>query len=191
MPRFKGLVAAAALAAGCASTPPEENDPAQAPAPVALALPATYVNTPGCPGCLAVTITLRPDGSFAAREQLGSTDFHDFGRWRLAGETLELAGGRDVRRYALATLTRSSNVEPLRGPFRLVGHYDGVGFKECRTGLRWEFSDNKLGALLKRQLEDRDANPAMVALDAELQGAPEKLRLIRPGTFLSARTCPS
>jgi hypothetical protein len=158
--------------------------------PTALALPATYVNKPGCPGCLAVTLTLRPDGSFLSREQLGSAEFYDFGRWRLAGETLELAGGRDVRRYALATLTRAAEVEPLRGPFRLVGHFDGAGFRECRTGVRWEFTDNKLGALLRRQLEDRDANPAIVALDAQLEGAPEKLRLVRPGTFLSARTCP-
>jgi hypothetical protein len=179
------------LAAGCASAPPAEIEPAQAPAPLALALPATYANTPGCPGCLALTVTLRPDGSFLAREQLGAAEFYDFGRWRLAGETLELAGGRDTRRYALPTLTRAPNVETLRGPFRLVGHYDGVRFRECRTGARWEFSDNKLGALLRRQLEDRDANPAMVALDAQLEGAPEKLRLIRPGTFLSSRTCPA
>ena len=184
-------MAGAALAAGCASGPASEQDPARASAPVALALPATYVNTPGCPGCLAVTITLRPDGSFLAREQLGSAEFYDFGRWRLAGETLELAGGRDLRRFTLATLTRAPSVEPLRGPYRLIGHYDGVGFKECRTGVRWEFSDNKLGALLRRQLEDRDANPAMVALDAQIEGAPEKLRLIRPGTFLTTRTCPS
>ena len=158
---------------------------------MALALPATYVNTPGCPGCLAVTVTLRGDGSFLAREQLGSAEFYDFGRWRLAGETLELAGGRDVRRYTIGTLSRAPEIEALRGPFRLVGHYDGVGFKECRTGVRWEFTDNKLGAALKRQLEDRDANPAIVALDAQLEGAPEKLRLIRPGTFLTTRTCPS
>jgi hypothetical protein len=190
LPRFKGLVAAAALAAGCASAPPAVNEPAPPAVPTALALPATYVNKPGCPGCLAITVTLRTDGSFLSREQLGSAEFYDFGRWRLAGETLELAGGRDVRRYALPTLTRTDKVEPLRGPFRLVGHFDGAGFRECRTGVRWEFTDNKLGALLRRQLEDRDANPAIVALDAQLEGAPEKLRLVRPGTFLSTRTCP-
>jgi hypothetical protein len=178
------------LAAGCASAPPAEEDPARAAAPLALALPATYVKTPGCPGCLAVTVTLRPDGSFLAREQLGSADFHDFGRWRLDGETLELEGGRDLRRYALATLRRAPKIEPLRGPFRLLGHYDGVGFRECRTGVRWELRENRLGAALRRELEDRDANPAMVALDAQLEGAPERLRLIRPGTFLSTRTCP-
>lgn len=158
--------------------------------PTALALPATYLNTPGCAGCLALTVTLRPDGSFLAREQVGAAEFYDFGRWRLAGDTLELAGGRDQRRYSLASLKRAPRVESLRGPFRLVGHYDGAGFRECRTGIRWEFADNKLRALLRRQLEDRDANPAMVALDAQLEGTPEKLRLIRPGTYLGSRTCP-
>ena len=158
--------------------------------PIALALPATYVKTPDCPGCLAVSVTLRPDGSFLSREQLGAAEFYDFGRWRLAGGTLELTGGRDERRYLLAALQRAPQVEPLRGPFRLVGHYDGSSFKECRTGNRWEFTDNRLAATLKRQLEERDTNPAMVALDAQIDGAPERLRLIRPGTFLSTRTCP-
>jgi hypothetical protein len=163
---------------------------ASAPAPIALALPATYVKTPDCPGCLAVSVTLRPDGSFLSREQLGAAEFYDFGRWRLAGGTLELTGGRDERRYLLAALQRAPQVEPLRGPFRLVGHYDGVSFMECRTGARWEFTDNRLAATLKRQLQERDANPAMVALDAQIDGAPERLRLVRPGTFLSTRTCP-
>jgi hypothetical protein len=159
--------------------------------PTALALPATYLNTPGCAGCLALTVTLRPDGSFLAREQVGAAEFYDFGRWRLAGETLELAGGRDQRRYALASLKRAAQVDALRGPFRLVGHFDGTGFTECRTGIRWQFTDNRLAATLRRQLEERDTVPAMVALDAQLEGTPEKLRLIRAGTYLSSRTCPS
>ena len=97
-------------------------------------LPATYRNTPSCPGCLALTLTLRPDGAYLAREQLGSSEFYDFGRWRESREegALQLAGGRDgPRGYAVrpgdrleaqpgtqgGDLKRAAALETLRGPF--------------------------------------------------------------------------
>ena len=87
-----------ALLAACAQAPQKQEQPKPAPPPAPSALPATYVNDPDCPRCLAVTVTLRPDGAFLLRDQLGESEFYDFGAWRYADGTLELAGGRDTRR---------------------------------------------------------------------------------------------
>ena len=59
-------------------------------------LPATFENTPSCPACLKVTLTLRADGSYALRERLASSEFYDFGRWQAlrAEGLLFLEGGR-------------------------------------------------------------------------------------------------
>ena len=168
-------------------------------------LPATYVNTPGCPGCLGVTLTLRPDGSYLVRERVGTSEFYDFGRWRRADSTLELVGGRDFpRRYALrgedldsqggtqgGDLKRAPQLEMLRGPFRLVGLYDGDTFKECRTGIAWGFADTRAASVLKEQFASQKSKLVLVALDAQFEGAPEMLRVLRPATILSERSCPS
>ena len=153
-------------------------------------LPATYVSGPDCPGCLAVTLTLRPDGSYLVRDQLGASEFYDFGRWRYVDGTLELAGDRDTRRYQLANLRKSPQVEPLRGPFRLVGLYDGTTFKECRTGLSWKLAETRAADGLKQEYMKRIEKPALVALDAQFDGSPEMLRVLRPASVLDARTCP-
>ena len=163
----------------------EEQKPATLPA-----LPATYVNDPGCPGCLAVTLTLRPDGSYLVRDTLGASEFYDFGRWRFVDGMLDLSGGRDARRYPLHSLRRAAQVEMLRGPFRLIGHYDGATFKECRTGLAWELADTRAAKVLKDEFMNRQSAQALVALDAQFDGSPEKLRVLRPAALLDARTCP-
>jgi hypothetical protein len=206
LPRFSDFIAVVALAVGCAQPPARQEDPPVPEKPGELpALPATYVNTPGCPGCLGVTLTLRPDGSYLVRERVGTSEFYDFGRWRRADGTLELVGGRDFpRRYALrgedldsqggtqgGDLKRAPQLEMLRGPFRLVGLYDGATFKECRTGIAWGFADTRAAKVLKDEFVNRKSEPVLVALDAQFEGAPEMLRVLRPATILSERSCPS
>jgi hypothetical protein len=158
--------------------------------PVTLgALPATYVSQSGCPGCLAATITLRPDSSFLLRDQLGASEFYDFGRWRFADGTLELAGDRDKRTYALNSLRRAAQVETLRGPFRMVGLYDGARFKECLTGISWGFAETRAAETLRQEFQ-KQKGLALVSLDAQIEGSPEALRVLRPATLHNTRACP-
>jgi len=177
------------LLVGCAQPPAVEPKPPEKAAALPP-LPATYVNDAGCPGCLAVTLTLRPDGSYLVRDKLGASEFYDFGRWRFADGTLDLSGGRDARRYPLHSLRRAGQVEMLRGPFRLIGHYDGATFKECRTGLAWGLADTRAAKVLKDEFMNRQSAQALVALDAQFDGSPEVLRVLRPATLLDARSCP-
>jgi hypothetical protein len=188
LPPFRAWVFA--LLAGCAQAPGEQAQSKPAPEPLPP-LPATYVSDPDCPGCLAVTLTLRPDGSYLMRDRLGASEFYDFGRWRYVDGTLELAGDRDTRRYQLTDLRKSPQVEPLRGPFRLVGLYDGNMFKECRTGLAWKLAETRAAANLNEEYMKRAQKTVLVALDAQFDGAPEMLRVLRPASILDARACPS
>ena len=178
--------------AACAQAPEKSPPPAQEPkAPPTLGtLPATYVSQPGCPGCLAATITLRPNGSFLLRDQLGASEFYDFGRWRYADGMLELVGDRDKRAFSLATLRRAARVETLRGPFRMVGLYDGARFKECLTGVTWSFAQTRAADTLKREFDNQRRSPALVSLDAQFEGSPEILRVLRPATLHNAQACP-
>jgi hypothetical protein len=178
------------LAAACAQAPQQPERPQPAPPPAPSALPATYVNDPDCPGCLAVTVTLRPDGAFLLRDRLGESEFYDFGAWRYADGTLELAGGRDTRRYRLAAFRRAPQLERLRGPFRMVGLYDGALFKECRTGVAWRLDDTRAAQTLRDELVKAQGRAALVALDAQLEGAPEMLRVFRPAAVLEEGSCP-
>ena len=57
------------------------------------------MDEPDCPA--SVTLTLRPDGAYLLRDQLGASEFYDFGRWRYAEGTLVLTGDRDTRLYQL------------------------------------------------------------------------------------------
>jgi hypothetical protein len=174
---------------GCAQAPstPVEVKPAPQPLP---ALPATLVNDAACPGCLEVTVTLRPDGSYLLRDQLGASEFYDFGRWRYAEGTLELAGERDTRRYALASFRKSPQLERLRGPFRMLGIYDGATFKECRTGRAWKLAETRAAENIKDAVLKAQGNPVLVLLDAQFEGEPEVLRVLRPASVLDARGCP-
>jgi len=178
--------------AACAQAPEKAAPAAQEPkAPPSLgALPATYVSQAGCPGCLAATLTLRPNGSFLLRDQLGASEFYDFGRWRYADGMLELVGDRDKRAFSLATLRRAARVETLRGPFRMVGLYDGVRFKECLTGITWGFAQTRAADTLKREFEKQRRAPALVSLDAQFEGSPEILRVLRPATLHNTSACP-
>ena len=178
------------LLAACAREPAPRQESKPPPPPALPPLPATLVHEPECPGCLAVTMTLRPDGAFLLRDQLGASEFYDFGRWRYAEGTLELAGDRDTRRYELKNLRETPQVERLRGPFRLVGVYDGAMFKECRTGLAWKLADTRAAEGLKDQIVKAQGNPVLVALDAQFEGSPEVLRVFRPPAVLDARACP-
>jgi hypothetical protein len=181
-----------ALVAACAQPPPvPEKRIAEEPKEPATvgALPATYVSQSGCPGCLAATITLRPDGSFLLRDQLGASEFYDFGRWRLTNGTLELAGDRDKRTYLLVNLRRAAQVETLRGPFRMVGLYDGARFKECLTGISWGFAETRAAETLRQEVRKQKGR-ALVSLDAQIEGSPEMLRVLRPATLHNARACP-
>ena len=172
-------------------------------------LPATYRNTPSCPACLALTLTLRADGAYVARERLGSSEFYDFGRWRESREDalLHLDGGRDApRAYAIrpgdlleaqpgtpgGDLKRAGEVETLRGPFRMVGLFDGKVFKECRTGLAWALDDSRAAQGLKETHLQRQRQTLLVSLDArfEPQGRDEALRVVRTAAIHNERGCP-
>jgi hypothetical protein len=179
------------LLVGCAQQPSIEQKPVEKEVVALPPLPATFVDDPDCPGCLGVTLTLRPDGAYLLRDQLGASEFYDFGRWRYADGTLELAGDRDTRRYPLANFRKSPQVERLRGPFRLVGVYDGKLFKECRTGLAWRLAATRSIDALKGELAKAQGSPVLVALDAQFEGAPEVLRVLRPAAVLDALACPS
>jgi hypothetical protein len=190
LPRSSRWIAATLFVAACAQQPAPKEAP-EPPPPAALPpLPATFVDEADCPGCLAVTLTLRPDGAYLLRDQLGASEFYDFGRWRYAAGTLELAGDRDTRRYQLKELRKASQVEQLRGPFRMVGVYDGASFRECRTGVAWKLADTRAAQALKDEIVKAQGNPVLVALDAQLEGVPEVLRVFRPPSVLDARGCP-
>lgn len=208
-----GFFLALALA-GCAQPPPEvPQGPASRPAPAALpALPATYGGASGCAGCAAVTLVLRPDGAFLLRERLGPSEFSDFGRWtRRPDGTLELHGSRDAkRRYAPRAdgslevlegpgerLTRQDGAPPIRGPFRMVGLYDGRSFRDCTTGLAWPLDESRAGAELMQAYRESPAGvagrPALVSIDARLENegtAQEELRVQRIPAVLSGGACP-
>jgi len=178
------------MVAACAGAPePVKRAPEVRELATLGALPATYVSQAGCPGCLAATITLRPDGSFLLRDQLGASEFYDFGRWRFTDGTLELAGDRDKRTYSLTNLRRAAQVETLRGPFRMVGMYDGARFRECLTGISWGFAETRAADTLRQEFR-KQSGPALVSLDAQIEGAPEALRILRPATLHNARACP-
>ncbi len=209
MPPYRALLLL--LVAACAGSPPEQPAPGAAPPAergVLGRLPATYGNTPSCPGCLALTLTLRADGAFVTRERLGSSEFYDFGRWRESREEamLQLSGGRDgPRRYAIrpgavldaqpgtqgGDLQRAGAVETLRGPFRMVGLFDGQVFKECRTGLAWPLDDSRAAQALKEQYSNR-RQPVLVSLDGrfEAQGRGEALRVVRTAAIHNEQGCP-
>ena len=189
MPRSKTWVVI--LLVGCAQQPRTEPKPVEKETIALPPLPATYVHDAGCPGCLEVTLTLRPDGSYLLRDQLGASEFYDFGRWRYADGTLELAGERDTRRYPLRNFRRGAQVEPLRGPFRMVGVYDGTTFRECRTGVAWKLEPTRAAETLKGELLKAQGRAVLVALDAQLEGTPEMLRVFRPASVLDARNCPN
>ena len=180
------------MLAGCAQAPAEKpQSPEVAPPATLGALPATFIREASCPGCQQATVTLRPDGSFLQRDQLGASEFYDFGRWRFADGMLELAGDRDTRRYRVSDLRRNPGVQALRGPFRMVGLYDGARFKECLTGLAWSFAPTRAAETLQQEFRKQPGAPVLVALDAQLEGAPEALRVFRTPTVLNSRTCPS
>ena len=179
------------LLVGCAQQPGFESKPVETKPEALPPLPATYVSDAGCPGCLEVTLTLRADGAYLLRDQLGASEFYDFGRWRYADGVLELAGDRDTRRYHLRNFRRSAQVEPLRGPFRMVGLYDGTTFKECRTGIAWPLAPTRAVETLKGEFLKGQGAAVLVALDGQLEGTPEMLRVFRPAAVLDARSCPS
>jgi hypothetical protein len=212
LPRFRALLLLAVAA--CASQPDQpvqQPQPKQEQASPLAALPATFANTPGCDGCLALTLTLRPDGAYLVREVLAGSEFYDFGRWRQAAGGLLLEGGRDApRRYALlppdtldsiegtqgGDLRRQPRVENLRGPFRLTGLYDGSRFTECRTGLAWPVDESRAAGALKqdylKSAQGRAGRPALVVVDARLEeaGGSEEVRIQRSPVVLTAATCP-
>jgi hypothetical protein len=206
LPRSSALLFV--LLAACASQSgrevPQEASPQRSPI---AALPATFANTPGCDGCLGLTLTLRSDGAYLVRERLGGSEFYDFGRWREDAGGLLLEGGRDApRRYALlppdtldslagtqgGNLRRQPQVEALRGPFRVLGRYDGAAFRECRTGLAWPLGESRSGERLKEELAERKLAASLVAIDGrfEAQAGREVLVVQRPATLLTGQRCP-
>jgi hypothetical protein len=158
-----------------------------------------------------VTLTLRPDGAYLVRERLRGSEFYDFGRWREQAGALLLEGGRDApRRYALlppdtldslegtqgGNLARQAQVETLRGPFRVLGSYDGAAFRECRTGLVWPVGESRAGERLKEQFDEMRAEKqlaaSLVAIDGRLeaQAGREVLVVQRQATLLTGERCP-
>jgi hypothetical protein len=205
-------LAALGLLIGCAATPqPESNSKVNGTTGPLVNLPATFANTSSCEGCLALTLTLRPDGAYLVRERLGGSEFYDFGRWRDDAGTVLLEGGRDApRRYALVppdtldslagtpggNLRRQAQIEALRGPFRVVGRYDGAAFRECRTGLAWPLGESRPGERLKEQFAEMRADKklaeTLVAIDGrfEPQAGREVLVVQRQATLLTGQSCP-
>ena len=205
LPRFSVFLLA--LAVGCSSSQPAKQAEKEASRSPLAGLPATFANTPGCDGCLALTLTLRPDGAYLVRELVGGSEFYDFGRWTQGPHGLLLEGGRDApRRYALqppdvldslegtqgGNLKRQPKVESLRGPFRITGRYDGAAFRECRTGLAWPLGDNRLGEQLKDALQEKKLAASLVAIDGrlEMQSGREVLLVTRPASLLTGQRCP-
>jgi len=207
LPRFSFFLLV--LAVGCASPEASKEIPGEkAPSASPLGgLPATFANAPSCEGCLGLTVTLRPDGAYLLRERVGGSEFYDFGRWREAPDGLVLEGSRDAsRRYAPkppdmldslpgtlgGDLKRQPQVEPLRGPFRVLGSYDGVAFRECRTGLVWPLGESRPGERLKEEFGLRGVAQALVAIDGRLeaQGGREVMMVQRPATLLTVVACP-
>jgi hypothetical protein len=207
LPRFSFFLLL--MAVGCASPEsPKEIPGEKAPSASPLAgLPATFANTPSCEDCLSLTLTLRPDGAYLVRERVGASEFYDFGRWREAPDALVLEGSRDdPRRYAPkppdmldslpgtlgGDLKRQPKVEALRGPFRVLGSYNGVAFRECRTGLVWPVGESRLGERLKDDFGQKGVAEALVAIDGrfEAQGGREVLVVQRPATLLTVVACP-
>ena len=154
-----------------------------------------------------MTLTLRPDGAYLVRERLRGSEFYDFGRWTQKADGLLLEGGRDApRRYALlppdtldslegtqgGNLKRQPQVETLRGPFRVLGSYDGAAFRECRTGLVWPVGESRPGERLKEELAEKKLAASLVAIDGrfEPQAGREVLVVQRQATLLTGERCP-
>jgi hypothetical protein len=72
----------------------------------------------------------------------------------------------------------------------MLGLYDGAAFKECRTGLAWKLAQTRAAETLNGEFLKGQASAVLVSLDAQFDGAPEMLRVLRPATVLDARTCP-
>jgi hypothetical protein len=72
----------------------------------------------------------------------------------------------------------------------MVGLYDGARFKECLTGITWGFAQTRAADTLKREFEKQRRAPALVSLDAQFEGSPEILRVLRPATLHNTQTCP-
>ena len=176
---------------------------------ILIALPASFANVPSCQGCLSVTLTMRADGAYVVRERLGQSEFYDFGRWRFSrrDRLLRLDGARDLpRRYLLqppdaldaqegtqgGDLKRLPAVEPLRGPFRLVGLYDGSTFRECRTRITWPIGESRAAHDLHDEFLKSRKQTAMVSIDGRFDDKPgrETLIVLRVPAILSGTTCP-
>jgi hypothetical protein len=196
------------LAAGCAATQKPAADIAAEDA-ILVQLPASFANSPSCPGCLAVTLTLRSDGAYVVRERLGTSEFYDFGRWRFSSRdrVLRLDGGRDLpRRYVMqppdaldaqegtqgGDLKRLAAVETLRGPFRMVGQYDGKVFRECRSRIAWPLGESRAGRDLHDEFLKKKTQTAMASIDARFDERPgaETLVVLRVPSLLNQDRCP-
>ena len=63
-------------------------------------------------------------------------------------------------------------------------------FKECRTGVAWGFAATRAAETLKDEFGRRRQPQALVAVDAQFEGTPEVLRVLRPATLLKGSACP-
>ena len=81
--------------------------------------------------------------------------------WSLVRSTLPSASLRMVNTLPVAgcvgtsSLRRAAQVETLRGPFRMVGVYDGARFKECLTGISWGFAETRAAETLRQEFRKR------------------------------------
>ncbi len=218
--RFRSLLlavlrsACATVLLGACAQQPGRAPEAPAPLPVAALppLPASFESVPACPSCGSVALILRKDGGFLLRERVGRSDFSDFGRWTLLADgTISLQGGREKRRYAPradgsldaleggdGSLKPKGTIEPIRGPFRMTGLYDGRTFKDCRTGIAWPLDDSRAGGSLRdeylKSAPGLAGQPALVAIDArfdEEDPSREEVRILRLPAILSATACPA
>ena len=83
-------------------------------------------------------------------------------------------------------------MEILRGPFRMVGLFDGKVFKECQTGLAWVLDDSRAAQALRETYLQRQNQALLVSVDArfEPQARGEALRVVRTAAIHNERGCP-
>ena len=56
--------------------------------------------------------------------------------------------------------------------------------------LAWTLAQTRAAETLKGELVKAQGSAVLVALDAQFEGRPEMLRVLRPAAVLDARTCP-
>ena len=139
-----------------------------------------------------------PTAATCVREQVGASEFYDFGALAPASRASSSSPAGAMRRGATrraATCARCAaghaggdlharaEVEALRGPFRMIGHLRRQRrSRNAAPGIAWRLrADARCRDAARTSSSKRPQRQALVALDAQFEGAPETLRVLRPG----------